>query len=106
MRLSKSSLQPPSHLLLDLDTDFLSDVEAARALKRRLKPPGGGGGASGRTQLGSPLDVCTLPGMLELPTSFGSLYLGEVCEAHCPHPKTPFSFGAHPLGRSTRERCP
>lgn len=78
MRLSKSALQPTGHTLVDMDTDFLPDEEAAAALQRRRESTQSAT-TSERTHLRSPLDICNLSGLLELPTSFGSLFLGEAC---------------------------
>ena len=58
-------------------SDFLPDDEAAKALQQR-RTSSRGATTSDRTQLRSPIDICNIPGMLELPTSFGSLFLGEV----------------------------
>lgn len=74
MRLSKAALQPPAALLTDTTGDFSSDAEAAWELSARKisETP------MSRTELHSPLDLCKIQGWLELPTTFGSLYLGEV----------------------------
>lgn len=78
MRLSKSGLQPTSNTLLDMELDFLSDSRAAEALHQR-RASSVQATTSGRTHLSSPVDICNISGMLELPTAFGSLFLGEVC---------------------------
>ena len=78
MRLSKPALQPTSNILVDLDTDFLSDEDAAKELQQR-RNSSQEASTSDRTQLHSPLDICSLSGMLTVPSSFGSIFLGEVC---------------------------
>lgn len=81
MRLSKAALQPTSNILVDLDTDFLSDKDAAEALEQR-KASSQETSTSERTQLRSPSDICNISGMLTVPSSFGSLFLGEVLSCH------------------------
>ena len=82
MRLSKTALQPSSNLLLDLDGDFLVGAEPKSPLLERASSSYQAS-TSGRLELESPLDVCNIAGFLELPTAFGSLYLGEVCLLSC-----------------------
>ena len=82
MRLSKTALQPSSNLLLDLEGDFFVGEELNSHLLERASSSYQAS-TSGRLELASPLDVCSIAGFLELPTAFGSLYLGEVCLLSC-----------------------
>lgn len=78
MRLCKPSLHVDAPLRLNLGEDMEADggrvagVDEAEALA--CAP------FASRVQLGDSLDAAGLTGMMELPQSFGTIYLGEVNE--------------------------
>ena len=76
MRLCKPSLQSENPFRLDLATDLTAAWEPGRA----QQPPLDASTApfADRTQLHSPEGAWGLEGLLELPQSFGVIYLGEV----------------------------
>ena len=76
MRLTKPMLQPPAHLQLDIDTDFLPDDEAEAVCATRSNS--GQQSRGSRSHCSHPTDICNISGLLELPMSLGPLHLGEV----------------------------
>ena len=77
MRLCKPSLQEEGPLRLDLDNDLTADWQPSSA------GPASGRGAknipfANRVHRSAPSEAWGLDGMLELPQSFGVIYLGEV----------------------------
>lgn len=87
--MSKPPLQPNSNMLIDMDLDFLSDDEAAAVLQER-RASSRQASTSVRLKLHPATELCNIPGMLELPTAFGPLFLGEVDTAETVnHVKSP-----------------
>ena len=77
MRLCKPSMQGESPFRLNLDTDltagWLPTSASDKAVHEARTTP-----FADRVQLFKPADAWGLDGMLELPQSFGVIYLGEV----------------------------
>lgn len=79
MRLTKGPLLPQENFLVDLETDFLPDDQAAQVFaQRQASGAVASTSESSRSHLTHPVDICNIEGILELPTSFGPLHLGEV----------------------------
>lgn len=80
MRLCKPRLQEEGPLRLDLDADLSSDWRPTSALTAadiRSTP------FADRVIASKPSDQWGLDGLLELPQSVGSIYLGEVTASKC-----------------------
>ena len=81
MRLCKPSLQGDSPLLLDLAADLTAGWQPSTPDHAALDYAAP---FAGRVQLRHPSSAWGLEGMLELPQSFGVIYLGEVCLCAAP----------------------
>lgn len=77
MRLCKPNLQSESPFRLDLTADLTAGWHPSSP--KIPLPDTSSIPFADRTQLKAPVEAWGLEGMLELPQSFGVIYLGEVC---------------------------
>lgn len=79
MRLARPSLAEDNSLRINLIEDMGPDRIVHPSVHSSVLPASLMGADAARVQLPSAVDAMNITGLLQLPDSFGRIYLGEVC---------------------------